>query len=149
MFFIIFLYKRNKFLFHFFSYSFLWILKYYFSWISKPPCSRSKKYLFKPVISHLIFPACLTKKCASFDINFGRWPTAADSLLINAIAYLSWTKIAGRLHVWLIKLKRLKHPKYIHEYSNSQQKQIIVLGKFLLLINISLAIVLTPSLYTL
>ena len=66
-----------------------------FAGISKPPCSISKEYLFEPVISHLIFPACLTKKCASFDTNFGRWPTATNSLLINAIAYLSWTNDCG------------------------------------------------------
>ena len=66
-----------------------------FAGISKPPYSRSEEYLHEPVIWHLIFPACLTKKCDSFDINFGRWPTVTDSLLINAVAYLLWTKDCG------------------------------------------------------
>ena len=43
-----------------------------FAGISKPLCSRSEEYLFEPVISHLNFPACLTRKYASFDINFER-----------------------------------------------------------------------------
>ena len=84
MFLIIFLDKRSKVLFHFFNYSFVWILKYYFCW-----------NLQTTLISHLIFPACLIIKCVSFDIRFGRWPTVTDSLLINAIAYLSWTKDCG------------------------------------------------------
>ena len=79
----------------FFIFSIILLFEFWniiFAGISKPPCSRSEEYLFEPVISHLIFPACLTKMCASFDINFGRWPTVTDSLLINAIAYLSWNK---------------------------------------------------------
>ena len=60
--------------------------------VSKYYDCRSEEYLFESVISHLIVPAFLTKKCASFDINFGRWPTVTESLLINARAYLSWTK---------------------------------------------------------
>ena len=66
-----------------------------FAIISKPPCPRSEEYLFEPVISHLILLACLTKTCVSLDINFGRWPTVTDSLVIYAIAYLSWTKYCG------------------------------------------------------
>ena len=87
MLFIIFLHKRSKVFFHFFNYSFIWILKY-FAGISKPLCPRLEEHLFEPVVAHLIFSACLTKKCASF----GRWPTVTNSLLINAVAYLLWTK---------------------------------------------------------
>ena len=95
MFFIIFLDKKSKFLFHFFNYSFVWILKYYFSWSLQTRVETLEEYLFEPVILHLISPSCFTKKCASFDINFGRWPTVTESLLVNAIAYLSRTKDCG------------------------------------------------------
>ena len=60
-----------------------------FAGISKPPCS------FWTCNFTPNFPACLTKTWASFDINFGRWPTVTFSLLINAIAYLSWIKDCG------------------------------------------------------
>ena len=96
MFFIIFLNNRSKFLFHFFSYSFVSILwNVIFAGISKQSRSTSEEYLFETVILHLILPACLTKTCASFDVNFGRWPNVTDSLLINAIAHLAWTKDCG------------------------------------------------------
>ena len=96
MFLITFLDTWSKFLFHFFNHYFVWILKHYLSWnLQTTLIGRSEEYLFEPVISHLIFSACLTKKYASFDINFGRWPTVIDSLLFNATAYLSWTKDCG------------------------------------------------------
>ena len=124
-----------------------------FAGISKPPCSRD---LSEPVISHLIFPVCLTKKCVSFDKNCGRSPTATAIVLINAIAYLSWTKDYRSSSCLADKIEPTGASKMIwkydtHEQSNSQQKQILLLGKFLFLfvINISLATVLMSSLYTL
>ena len=105
MFFIIYLDKRSKFLFHFFNYSFVWILKYYFCWNLQTTLLQIGRVSFWTCNFTPNFPSMLNKKGASFDINFGRWPTVTDSLLINLIAYLSWTKECGS--------SSLEHPKMI------------------------------------
>ena len=54
--------------------------------ISSPPCSKSFKYFLTLVISNLICPSCLKKKCVSVDINLGIWSVVSKSLFTNAIA---------------------------------------------------------------
>ena len=156
MFFIIFLNKRSKFLFHFFNYSFVWILIYYFCQNLQTILLQIGRVSVEPVISHLTFSACLTKKCDSSDINFGRWPTVTDSLLVNAIAYLSWTKDCGSFSYLADKTEpigasqndlKVWYPRtqQFTPNTNSFSRKISISSSN----NISLATVLTPSLYTL